>query len=192
MSLRIESMKIRSPSPKGCRAHYRRTTRAPPRGDDIMLDGEDHAAGHRFVREHEDLGACARCRTDPGSGYLRQPLFQGHPPLRGKIQRRLAHPLGKVRVHRTVFCGPGRVRGDVQEAVDSPISTAALAIQVQERQLTKYELVEVLGGSDYAERVRAAFAGSSVKIACPIEGLRLGEGWHRVKRALLSDEPLTR
>ena len=73
-----------------------------------------------------------------------------------------------------------------------PISTAALATQVHEGQLTKYERAEVLGGSDYAERVRAAFAGSSVRIACPIAGLRLREGWHRVKRALLSNEPLTR
>ena len=83
------------------------------------------------------------------------------------------------------FVIPGAYEVTFKRPSTRPISTAVLAIQVYERQLTKYDLVEVLGDSDCAERVRAAFAGGSVRIACPIEGLRLGGLAPREARAAI-------
>jgi hypothetical protein len=72
-----------------------------------------------------------------------------------------------------------------------PITPAQLADQVRHQHLERFALVEVLAGSDYASSVRAAFRHSSVRISCPLEGFRLGEGWQRVNRALAAGRPLS-
>lgn len=52
------------------------------------------------------------------------------------------------------------------------------------------ERVAVLGGEEYVSRVRAAFAATSLEVAAPLSGLRIGEMMQRVRRALEEGRPL--
>lgn len=89
------------------------------------------------------------------------------------------------------FVIPGPYEVTFKRKRTNPIGVEALAAQVRQKGLTRYDLVEVLGGQDYAERARAAFDGTGVPVACPIEGLRLGEGWQRVQQAIRVGHPLS-
>jgi hypothetical protein len=54
---------------------------------------------------------------------------------------------------------------------DPVIGAAALAAQVREKGLERYEEVLVVCESDYEQRVRRAFAGLSPRIVAPLHGL---------------------
>lgn len=65
-----------------------------------------------------------------------------------------------------------------------PIGIGRLRAQVKQKRLGQHQDVVVLGGSAYAEVVRAAFDGSAVKIHQPFSGLRgIGFIQQAVKRA---------
>ena len=57
-------------------------------------------------------------------------------------------------------------------------------IVTDKKNLDRFQRVQVLGGKEYVERVRAAFAGSIVDIETPLAGLRIGEAMHKVKTAV--------
>jgi hypothetical protein len=83
------------------------------------------------------------------------------------------------------FVIPGAYEVTFKKRTPRPIGDEALAEQVRVKRLAStYDLVEVIGGSDYAERVRRAFDGTGIRVTAPIEGLSLGKGWHEVQAQL--------
>jgi hypothetical protein len=64
------------------------------------------------------------------------------------------------------------------------VTVGRLKEQLTAKNLDRFQRVQVLGGKEYVERVRAAFAGSIVDIETPLAGLRIGEAMHKVKTAV--------
>lgn len=69
------------------------------------------------------------------------------------------------------------------------VADSELRQQVEEMHLDCFELVIVLGGKEYREKVQAAFAGLPVKLRFPFAGLPIGKAAHAVKAAIQADSP---
>jgi hypothetical protein len=64
------------------------------------------------------------------------------------------------------------------------VTVGRLKEQISAKNLDRFQRVQVLGGKEYVQRVRAAFAGSIVDVATPLAGFRIGEAMHRVQTAV--------
>jgi len=87
------------------------------------------------------------------------------------------------------FVIPGPYEVTFKRLATKPISAEHLAAQARAKRLSAYDLVEVLGGAEYVERVRAAFDGTGASIGAPLQGLSLGKGWQAVQRRLKAGRP---
>ncbi len=65
-----------------------------------------------------------------------------------------------------------------------PISYLELKNQVRNRGLDNYSTILVLGGKEYLDAVKAAFAGTSCIIQSPFEGLPIGQRMRAIDHAL--------
>jgi len=70
------------------------------------------------------------------------------------------------------------------------IKDEQLRQQVEERRLDEYEEIIVLGGKEYANKVRMAFAGTNCLVRTPLEGLSIGKIMKKVKDAVTSGNEL--
>lgn len=68
-----------------------------------------------------------------------------------------------------------------------PVSHEALRSQVAEMKLDRYERVIAVGGREYLQAVRAAFAGTGCRLEFPAEGLAVGKAMARLKALMQTD-----
>ena len=69
-----------------------------------------------------------------------------------------------------------------------PVSQEALRDQVAEMKLDSYDRVIAVGGKEYLQAVRDAFAGTGCKLEFPTEGLQVGKAMHRLKELMHGGE----
>ncbi len=70
-----------------------------------------------------------------------------------------------------------------------PITLDNLRRQVEERGLSRYDLVVVLGGSGYSSLTRQAFRDSNTTVVAPVAGLPIGLAMSKVRRAIDEGRP---
>ena len=70
------------------------------------------------------------------------------------------------------------------------ISVEELREQVRSKKLNRFDEIVVLGGKEYANRVRAAFAGTKCHVRAPVEGLPIGKIMKRVKESIIAAREL--
>lgn len=70
-----------------------------------------------------------------------------------------------------------------------PTTPDSLRRQVEERGLSRYDLVVVLGGSSYSSLTRQAFRDSNTRVMAPVAGLPVGLAMTKVRRAIDERRP---
>ena len=71
-----------------------------------------------------------------------------------------------------------------------PISLAELKQQVEEQGLGRYDEVTVVGGVEYIEGTKAAFAGTKTRVDAPFERHGMGEQMHMMREEIDKGKPL--
>lgn len=70
------------------------------------------------------------------------------------------------------------------------ITVEQLRGQVKKKGLDKYEEIIVLGGKEYADKVRMAFSATNCSVRAPVEGLQIGKIMKKVNDAIMSAKGL--
>ena len=70
----------------------------------------------------------------------------------------------------------------------NPISIEELQAQVRKKRLDRFERIVVLGGSDYAQKIRAAFVRLQRNVITPVKGYSIGRIMKKVKKAILTEQ----
>lgn len=70
------------------------------------------------------------------------------------------------------------------------ITIERLREQVKEKGLDKYEEIIVLGGKEYADKVRTVFSAKNCSVRAPVEGLQIGKIMKKVNAAVKSGKEL--
>lgn len=80
------------------------------------------------------------------------------------------------------FIIPGNYNVTFKKSYPKPISDKELFDQYNEKQLSKYDEVIVLGGIDYISKVKKIFGGANIQ--APFKGLPLGKMMSKINEAL--------
>lgn len=64
------------------------------------------------------------------------------------------------------------------------ITIKDLRKQIEQMGLDKYKEIIVLGGKDYADKVKSAFSNKDIRIREPVKGLPIGKRIKKVKEAV--------
>jgi hypothetical protein len=147
-------------------------------------------AGYRVLRESKDLGR-GRCSTPvgPASEAYCSPYF-----VKNKLYTQtfgeqwciLSAKYGLVLSGEEVENYDFTFRHHHRDLV----TPAQLHGQIAAKQLHPVQRVQVLGGREYVNRARTAFARYSLAIEAPLAGLRIGESMQAVQEAVDSGRPL--
>lgn len=70
------------------------------------------------------------------------------------------------------------------------VTDARLREQTVAKRLHRFRALQVLGGKEYADRIRSAFADLDLRIETPLKGFRIGEALHAVQSAVDRGVPL--
>src|SRR5450759_1509888 len=86
------------------------------------------------------------------------------------------------------FVIPGNYNVTFARPSTDRISVQELKRQVEERGLSRYDEITVLGGRDYVDRVRESFAHTHAKIETPFAGYGMGQQMHMINEKLHEEE----
>ncbi len=82
------------------------------------------------------------------------------------------------------FVIPGPYAVTFKSRRTNPISVAALGEQVREQGLGQFQVVIGLGGKEYVQAIRAAFASWPTRLVFPFAGLAIGKMMQATRRAI--------
>lgn len=91
---------------------------------------------------------------------------------------------------RPDFVIPGAYSVTFNDLSTCPISVAELKSQVEEQGLNRYDEVTAVGGIEYIEGTKAAFAGTRTRVDAPFERHRMGEQMHMMREEIDKGKPL--
>lgn len=85
---------------------------------------------------------------------------------------------------------PGSYNVTFRRPATEPMPRDRLRQQVREQQLSRFQTIVGLGGKEYRDAVREAFAGLQVRLVFPFAGLSSqGQMQQMTKRAIVSGDP---
>lgn len=84
------------------------------------------------------------------------------------------------------FVIPGPYEVTFKHPATNPVSIERLREQVRDLGLDNSSIVVGLGGKEYREAIKKAFAGTPVRLAFPFAGLPIGRSMQATKQALTS------
>ncbi len=85
------------------------------------------------------------------------------------------------------FVIPGNYNVTFKDSSTHPVSIDDLRRQHFQQQLGRYDIVTILGGQDYIERVEEAFAGMDARFETPFAGHPIGQQMHMINQILSGD-----
>lgn len=91
---------------------------------------------------------------------------------------------GKYGFVRPDFIIPQSYNATFNRPSTCPISVQELRQQVEERGLSRYDEITVLGGGKYIEKIRDAFCDTRARIETPFAGYPMGQQMHMINHLL--------